>query len=157
MEKRQREEVERWTVMYKCAGAVRHSEYSDGVTPKCVPCMELERTVWHKAMRESRMPNVVSVSGRITFSQTIWVWVCIWESDGWRERERMKRVRQKYEAKEWNKRKIMRGGDVCVFVWVCVARVHVNVCVYQILQVSVWSVSDFMWILNVDENQGFRF
>lgn len=29
------------------------------------------------------------------------------------------------------------GGDVCVFVWVCVARVHVNVCVYQILHVSV--------------------
>lgn len=142
MEKRQREEVERWTVMYKCAGAVRHSEYSDGVTPKCVPCMELERTVWHKAMRESRMPNVVSVSGRITFSQTIWVWVCVWESDGWRERERMKRVRQKYEAKEWNKRKIMRGGGTCVCLCGCAWRVCTWMCVY--IRFCTWACEVYL-------------
>lgn len=61
MEKRQKEtesEMGRRTVMYRCTGQFRTLNTAQGYSHVSA-CMELERTMWCKVMRESRMPNVV--------------------------------------------------------------------------------------------------
>lgn len=107
MDERQRETRGGGTVMYRCSPeqCIQHR-----AAPRCVPCMELERTMWRKAMRESQMPDALSVHFFHGEDSAGHYSVCVSARE---KGERMTEVGR-------NKSKIMRRGNLCVHVSVCI-------------------------------------